>query len=136
MNPNFDEIGKAFIKQYYEVFDNKEMRPNVAAMYLNNHVPGQLGLLSFEGQQFQGIDAIAEKMKQIPLDNMQRVISTVDCQPMYDGGVIVSVVGQLKNNDVNDKVMAFCQTFVLKAVGQGFFISHDIFRLCLHNLAA
>ena len=36
MNPNFDEIGKAFIKQYYEVFDNKEMRPNVAAMYLNN----------------------------------------------------------------------------------------------------
>ena len=36
MNPNFDAIGKQFVSQYYQVFDNKEMRPHVAQMYLNN----------------------------------------------------------------------------------------------------
>jgi len=136
MNPNFDAIGKQFVSQYYQVFDNKEMRPHVAQMYLNNQVPGQLGLLSFEGNQFQGMEPIAEKMKNIPLDNMQRVISTIDCQPMYDGGILVSVVGQLKNQAEHDKPLQFCQTFVLKPVGDTFFISHDMFRLCLHNIAS
>jgi len=129
MNPAFEQIGKAFAEQYYLCFDNKDTRENVAAMYSPD------GLLTFEGQQFQGTDAIREKMKSVPLDSMQRVISTIDSQPMPDGGVIVTVVGQLKNNDANDKVMPFCQTFVLRPANNSFFISHDIFRLALHNMA-
>lgn len=128
MNPNFDAIGKAFAEQYYAIFDNKDTRPNVNQMYSPD------GLLTFEGSQFSGRDAIGEKMKTIPLDNMQRVISTIDSQPMIDGGIVVTVVGQLKNNDANDKVMPFCQTFVLKPAENSFFIFHDIFRLALHNL--
>jgi len=130
MNPNFDQIGKAFVEQYYRVFDNKDTRANVATMYQST-----AGLLTFEGTQCMGVDAITEKMKNIPLDNMQRVLSTIDCQPMSEGGVIVSVVGQLKNNDANDKVMPFCQTFILQPSSNNFFITHDIFRLALHNLA-
>ncbi|XP_005091242.1 probable nuclear transport factor 2 [Aplysia californica] len=129
MNPHFEMIGKSFAEQYYACFDNKDTREKVAAMYSPNE-----GMLSFEGQQFQGAAAIGEKMKTVPLDNMLRVISTIDCQPMMDGGVIVSVLGQLKNNDDNDKVLPFSQTFVLKPANNSFFIYHDIFRLVLHNL--
>ncbi|BFZ12675.1 hypothetical protein BsWGS_15714 [Bradybaena similaris] len=129
MNPNFDSIGKQFIDHYYLVFDSKDIRGQVAAMYHPTD-----SLLTFEGQQFQGVEAIAEKMKTIPLDNMFRQITTVDCQPTIDGGVLVNVIGQLKNNSENDKPMGFSQTFILKPANNSFFIFHDIFRLVIHNM--
>ncbi|BFZ19322.1 hypothetical protein BsWGS_22361 [Bradybaena similaris] len=129
MNPNFDTIGKQFVGQYYVVFDNKDIRSQVAAMYHPTDA-----LLTFEGQQFQGVEAIAEKMKTIPIDNMFRQITTIDCQPTIDGGVLVNVIGQLKNNAENDKVLGFSQTFVIKPANNSFFIFHDIFRLVIHNV--
>ncbi|XP_059164444.1 nuclear transport factor 2-like [Physella acuta] len=129
MNPNFDTIGKQFVEQYYAVFDNKDTRSQVAVMYHPANA-----LLTFEGQQFHGINAIAEKMKNIPIDNMFRQITTIDCQPTIDGGVLVNVIGQLKNNSEHDKVMGFSQTFVLKPADNSFFIFHDIFRLVIHNM--
>lgn len=128
MNPNFEVIGKSFVQEYYNVFDDKEKREIVAGMYHPSE-----GMLTFEGQQFQGFEAIKEKMKTIPLDNMMRQLTTIDCQPTNDGGVLVSVVGQLKNNSANDKVMGFTQTFILKPGNNSFFVHHDIFRLALHD---
>ncbi|KAH9515493.1 putative nuclear transport factor 2 [Bulinus truncatus] len=129
MNPNFDSIGKQFVEQYYAVFDQKEIRSQVAILYHPSE-----SLLTFEGQQFQGSEAIAEKMKTIPLDNMMRQITTIDCQPTFDGGVLVTVIGQLKNSAENDKPMGFSQTFVLKPANNTFYICHDIFRLVIHNM--
>uniref|UniRef100_A0A0B7BLD9 Nuclear transport factor 2 n=1 Tax=Arion vulgaris TaxID=1028688 RepID=A0A0B7BLD9_9EUPU len=129
MNPNFDSIGKQFVEQYYLVFDNKDIRGQVAVMYHPTDA-----LLTFEGQQFQGVESIAEKMKTIPLDNMFRHITTIDCQPTMDGGVLVNVIGQLKNNSENDKPMGFSQTFILKPANNSFFVFHDIFRLVIHNM--
>ncbi|RUS86860.1 hypothetical protein EGW08_005397 [Elysia chlorotica] len=128
MNPNFDAIGQEFVRHYYNVFDDKMKRETIAAMYHPTEA-----LLTFEGQQFQGVAAIQDKMKAIPLDNMIRQCTTIDCQPTVDGGVLVTVIGQLKNNAENDKVMGFTQTFVLKPGNGSFFIHHDIFRLALHN---
>ncbi|KAK3745782.1 hypothetical protein RRG08_030656 [Elysia crispata] len=128
MNPNFDAIGKHFVHHYYSVFDEKSKRETAAEMYHPTEA-----LLTFEGQQFQGVGAIKEKMKAIPLDNMARQFTTIDCQPTVDGGVLVTVIGQLKNCSENDKVMGFTQTFILKPSNSSFFIHHDIFRLALHD---
>ncbi|GFS26710.1 nuclear transport factor-2 [Elysia marginata] len=128
MNADFEAIGKTFVQHYYAVFDDKEKRESVAGMYHPTEA-----MLTFEGQQFQGFEAIKEKMKLIPLDNMMRQLTTIDCQPTIDGGVLVNVVGQLKNHSEHDKVMGFTQTFILKPGNNSFFVHHDIFRLALHN---
>ena len=58
LNPNFNQIGEAFIKQYYAMFDNAATRPQLAALYN----PEQ-SFLSFEGQQMQGTAKIMEKIQ-------------------------------------------------------------------------
>ena len=35
-----------------------------------------------------------------------------------------------------DPAHGFSQTFVLKSLGQSWFIAHDVFRLALHHVAA
>ncbi|GFN97562.1 nuclear transport factor 2 [Plakobranchus ocellatus] len=129
MNPSFNDIGRSFASHYYNLFDTKEQRPQIAALYHPTD-----SLLTFEGQQIQGQQAIVEKMKGIPLEDMQRTVTTLDCQPTADGGVLISVLGQLKNSSENDKVMGFSQTFLIKPFNNSFFIFHDIFRLVLHNI--
>jgi len=131
MNPQFKEIGEAFMKQFYQLFDEKLSRPHAAEMYHPTE-----SLLSYEGAQFHGRPAIQEKLATLALDKIHRAITTLDCQPLTDGGVIVQVVGQLKNDDVNDKPMPFCQTLIIRPAAGSFFINHDVFRLCLHNMVA
>ena len=33
LNPNYDAIGKAFVQQYYALFDDKNARPNLVNLY-------------------------------------------------------------------------------------------------------
>ena len=76
---------------------------------------------------------------------------------MFDGGVLINVLGRLKvrfdknpfENEVKECLLLLCvrsqtdddqphgytQTFVLKPIGNSFFVQHDIFRLALHDLA-
>ena len=61
-------------------------------------------------------------------------VTSIDCHPMFDGGILVNVMGQLKTD--NDPAQSFMQNFVLKPMGDTFFIQHDVFRLVLHNVAA
>ena len=53
-------------------------------------------LLSFEGQQMQGAVKIMEKLGSLTFQKIQHLITTVDCQPMFDGGILINVLGQLK----------------------------------------
>ena len=53
-------------------------------------------LLSFEGQQMQGAAKIMEKLGSLTFQKIQHLITTVDCQPMFDGGILINVLGQLK----------------------------------------
>ena len=57
LNPNFDQIGKAFIQQYYAMFDNPATRGQLGALY-----NAEQSFLSFEGQQMQGTAKIMEKI--------------------------------------------------------------------------
>lgn len=122
MNPEFKTIGESFIQQYYTMFDSDIMtRASLANFYRNE------SMLTFEGQQFMGKEAIEGKLKSLTFQKINHAISSVDCQPTFDGGVVVMVVGQLKTDD--DPPHQFLQTFVLK--GPEFFVQHDLFRLCL-----
>ncbi|XP_037069437.1 probable nuclear transport factor 2 [Pollicipes pollicipes] len=129
LNPQYLAIGEQFAKQYYTLFDD----PACRAQLINLYSP-EMSLMSFEGSQHRGAQKIMEKFAALTFAKIQHIVTTVDCQPMFDGGILINVVGQLKTDD--DPVHGFSQTFVLKPVpnGQGFFCQHDVFRLAIHNV--
>jgi len=129
LNPNYESIGKAFTDQYYQMFDNPATRAQLQALYNADQ-----SLMSFEGQQMQGAAKIMEKLQSLTFQKIAHLITAVDCQPMFDGGILINVLGQLKTDD--DIPQSFMQNFVLKPAQDSFFIEHDIFRLVLHNIAA
>jgi hypothetical protein len=76
-------------------------------------------LMSFEGQQCQGAAKILEKfqvhihslinslnyatlndycvsVQSLTFQKIQHVMTSVDCHPMFDGGILINVIGQLK----------------------------------------
>ncbi|CAB3365980.1 Hypothetical predicted protein [Cloeon dipterum] len=128
MNPNFDEIGKEFVKQYYSAFDNIGTRPNVVSFY-----NAETSLMTFEGKQLQGAQAIMEKFSSLGFKTITRIITAVDPQPMFDGGIVISVIGRLQCDE--DPPHAFSQVFVLKPLNTSFVLQHDIFRLGIHDTA-
>jgi len=129
LNPNYEAIGKAFTTQYYQMFDNPTSRPQLQNLY-----NAEQSLLSFEGQQMQGAAKIMEKLGSLTFQKIAHLITAVDCQPMFDGGILVNVLGQLKTDE--DPPHGFSQAFVLKPSGQSWFIAHDVFRLAIHDIAA
>ncbi|XP_023328238.1 probable nuclear transport factor 2 isoform X2 [Eurytemora carolleeae] len=129
LNPNYEAIGKAFTEQYYLMFDNPATRHQLQALYNADQ-----SLMSFEGQQMQGAVKIMEKIQTLTFQKIAHLITAVDCQPMFDGGILINVLGQLKTDD--DPPQSFVQNFVLKPSADSFFIQHDAFRLVLHNVAA
>ncbi|XP_059473653.1 probable nuclear transport factor 2 [Neocloeon triangulifer] len=128
MNPNFEEIGKEFVKQYYLQFDNIVTRPNVVNFY-----NAETSLMTFEGKQLQGAPAIMDKFSSLGFKNISRMITAVDPQPMFDGGIVISVIGRLQCDE--DPPHAFSQVFVLKPLNATFVLQHDIFRLGIHDTA-
>ena len=87
--------------------------------------------MTFEGTQLMGRAKIMEKLQSLSFQKIQHLITTIDTQPTFDGGVLVMVLGQLKTDD--DPPHTFNQTFVLKPSADSFFVEHDIFRLALHS---
>lgn len=128
LNPNYEQIGKAFTEQYYALFDDAARRPQLMALYNENQ-----SLMTFEGQQMQGAAKIMEKIASLTFKNIAHIITAVDSQPTFDGGVLINVLGQLRTDE--DPPQSFTQAFVLKPSGDTFFIQHDMFRLVLHNIA-
>lgn len=127
LNPQYQQIGETFVKQYYAIFDaDREGREKLVNFY-----HAELSLMSFEGVQVQGAAQIMDKIKSLSFNKIQRVITAVDCQPTFDGGVMVNILGQLKMDE--DPIHGFSQTFVLKPLSDSFFIQHDSFRLVIHN---
>jgi hypothetical protein len=129
LNPNFDQIGQAFVTQYYSMFDNVATRGELSKLY-----NAEQSFLSFEGQQMQGTAKIMEKLNSLTFQKISHIVTSIDCHPMFDGGILVNVMGQLKTDD--DIPQSFMQNFVLKPSGDSFFIQHDVFRLVLHSIMA
>ena len=56
--------------------------------------------MTFEGEQRQGAVKIMEKFASLTFQSIQHLITAVDCQPTFDGGILINVLGQLKVNIV------------------------------------
>lgn len=128
LNPQYEDIGKGFVAQYYAIFDDPLQRPNLVNLYNNEQ-----SFMTFEGQQLQGAAKIMEKLQSLTFQKIKRVITAVDSQPMFDGGVLINVLGRLQCDE--DPPHAFSQVFSLKPLGNSFFCQHDIFRLNIHDSA-
>lgn len=125
MNPDYENIGKLFVQQYYNLFDGDvSARANIANFYSDDQ-----SLLTFEGTAFLGKAKIADKLGQLTFQKISHRIDTCDCQPTMDSGVVVMVTGHLVTDD--DPPHRFIQTFVLKPANNSYFVQHDLFRLCL-----
>ena len=157
LNPQYDAIGKAFVQQYYTLFDDANQRANLSQLYNPTE-----SLMTFEGVQMQvndkkilyrvfifqctidkchiiffklqGVQKIMEKIGSLTFQRVQHSITAIDCQPMFNGGILINVLGQLKTDD--DPAQSFIQTFLLTPMNGSFVIQHDTFRLVLHNVAA
>lgn len=78
--------------------------------------------MTFEGQQIQGAAKILEKLQVSPtsetegypqltinfvllqsltFQKIERAITAIDSQPMFDGGVLINVLGRLKVSRLN-----------------------------------
>lgn len=81
----------------------------------------------------QGADAIMEKLRTLPFQQVKHVVTTIDVQPTIDSGIMVMVMGQLKTD--NDHPHGYSQIFYLKQdpATSSFVLLNDIFRLNLHN---
>ncbi|TGZ50215.1 putative nuclear transport factor 2 [Temnothorax longispinosus] len=179
MNVPYEAIGKGFVQQYYAMFDDPTQRPNLINMY-----NAETSFMTFEGLQIQGAIKIMEKLtvskvsfrrsemnavavphihifvsksvmrESLSFQKINRIITAIDSQPMFDGGVLINVLGrlqrvssipQIKKKTIQrllmivqtdeDQPHAYIQTFILKPIGTSFYVQHDIFRLALHDTA-
>ncbi|XP_011691655.1 PREDICTED: probable nuclear transport factor 2 isoform X1 [Wasmannia auropunctata] len=126
MNVPYEAIGKGFVQQYYAMFDDPAQRPNLINMY-----NAETSFMTFEGLQIQGAIKIMEKLTSLSFQKINRIITAIDSQPMFDGGVLINVLGRLQADE--DPPHAFSQCFVLKPMGNSYYCQHDIFRLSIHD---
>lgn len=87
-NSNFEEVGRAFVLHYYNIFDTN--RAGLQSLYQ------EMSMMTFEGEKIQGSQAIAQKLTSLPFQSVKHEIITVDSQPSASGGVLVFVCGNLK----------------------------------------
>ncbi|KAE8740535.1 hypothetical protein FOCC_FOCC013939 [Frankliniella occidentalis] len=143
LNPAYEEIGKGFVQQYYALFDDPAQRPNLVNMYnvllkpfmsFLSFLPTmprarvtcgepETSFMTFEGIQLQGSKNIMEKLTSLAFQKINRLITEVDSQPMFDGGVLINVLGRLQTDE--DPAHGYIQTFVLKPIGTSFYVQHD-----------
>ncbi|KAB2082113.1 hypothetical protein ES319_A05G176800v1, partial [Gossypium barbadense] len=116
-----DLVGKAFVDHYYHLFDND--RPALSSLYKPSST------LTFEGHKIQGVEDITAKLISLPFDQCQRVISTIDSQPSFSGGIVVFISGSLQLSG-EEHHLRFSQMFHLIPMLEGnFYVQNDIFRL-------
>ena len=96
--------------------------------YTHTHTQRDNSMLTFEGQQFLGINNIAQKMSS--LGKLAHNVQRFDVQPSVDpNNLVIFVVGQVKLEG-QDNPLQFAEMFQLVAAGPGnFYIQNEIFRL-------
>lgn len=119
---SFDEVGKGFVAQYYQCFgSNREM---VAGIYRPQT------LMTWSGEQLQGVDAIMNKFSELTLGQAQFRADDIDCHPSSTNGVIVVVNGEvLLENE--EHPLRFNDVFHL-ALEEGtnqWYVTNQIFRI-------
>jgi len=120
---NFEKVGESFIDHYYKLFAND--RAQLISLYQPQ------SMLTFEGEKFQGPQAIANKLAGLAFQKCKVRFSSRDSQPAPGSGVLIFICGEiLPENEEN--ALRFSQVFNLQPVPNkagSFFILNDLFRL-------
>uniref|UniRef100_A0A061SAF1 Nuclear transport factor 2 n=1 Tax=Tetraselmis sp. GSL018 TaxID=582737 RepID=A0A061SAF1_9CHLO len=116
-----DEVAKAFVGHYYQTFATN--RDALVSLYQEQ------SKLTWEGQQFLGAQAIVQKFKALPFQNVRHDISVVDAQPSPSGGITLMVNGKLLAEG-EQHPLQFSQMFHLMPINNSFVVTNEIFRLC------
>jgi len=85
-------------------------------------------MLTFEGQKFQGSQAIAQKLAALPFAQCKVQPSSMDFQPSVSGGILVFVTGNIITEGESNP-LKFSQVFHLMPVNNSFVVTNDLFRL-------
>lgn len=78
---------QAFLDYFYGLFSTN--RAGLASLYQES------SLLTFEGNKFQGQQAIIQKLTTMPFSNVAVQRDTIDIQPSISGGILIFVTGKL-----------------------------------------
>jgi len=116
-----EQIAKAFVDYYYQIFDSNQ-RTNLVNLYQPE------SQLTFEGEKLQGRELIHKKLTSLQFSSVRHQISTLDCQIAPGGLLTVFVSGNLKV-DNSENPLKFSQVFNLVSAGGGYFVMNDLFRL-------
>lgn len=85
-------------------------------------------MLTYEGEQFLGVQQIMGKLSGMP--TIQHRIVTFDAQPSHNNGILAMVSGDLVIDGNTEQPMKFAQTFHLCQGGAaGYYCHNDLFRL-------
>lgn len=119
---DINQVADQFVKYYYQTFTSN--RANLVSLY------DATSMLSFEGEQFQGPEAIAGKLSSLPLFKVEPQIDTMDTQMSNPsaGSILVFITGRMIIDDESNP-QRFSQTFNLYPSNNSFFIFNEIFRL-------
>lgn len=79
---------QAFIAYYYQLF--QENRQSLGNLYQEQ------SMLTFEGQKFQGSQAIVTKLASLQFGQCKVSLSTQDFQPSISGGILVFTTGTIQ----------------------------------------
>eukprot|EP00127_Corallochytrium_limacisporum_P003141 Clim_evm70s146 gene=Clim_evmTU70s146 len=117
MDPN--TIAKEFTGFYYQKFVST--RQELVPLYQPD------SCMQWEGQLFQGPQAIMDKFGSLSFQQAAFALSCVDAQPT-DFGLLVTVLGQFMVDDGASK-LPFVHVFHLKKAGDNLYISNEVFRM-------
>ncbi|KAF8810108.1 nuclear transport factor 2 [Phlegmacium glaucopus] len=119
---DINAIAKQFVDFYYATFASD--RTNLHPLYRPD------SMLTFEGTQIQGAEAIIEKLKSLPFEKVEHKVTTLDAQPSSTtvASLLVSVTGMLVV-DGSENPLNFSQVFQLQPQGDSYYVFNDIFRL-------
>jgi hypothetical protein len=117
-----DQIAQQFVQHYYQTFSTN--RQGLVSLYQQDSI------LTFEGEQHVGAQAIALKLQQLPFQTVQHTPMTMDVQPSINQScILIFVNGTLKvDNEANQ--LKFSQVFQLvSSGGSNFYVKNDMFRI-------
>ncbi|PWN98328.1 nuclear transport factor 2 [Tilletiopsis washingtonensis] len=117
-----DAIAEQFTNFYYQTFDGGD-RSALANLYRAS------SMLTFEGDQHQGAQAITDKLVSLPFQRVQHKVETRDAQPSGDGNALVVMVTGALMVDDSPQPMRFSQVFTLMPEGGSYYVFNDLFRL-------
>ena len=121
---SFQETGQQFVAAYYQAFTGD--RSQLGNFYTAD------SMLSYEGEQFLGVQAIGEKIGGLPNLTFNPESAVMDFQPSTNNAIFVLVSGALCIDGNAAQPLNFTQTFLLCPGGtQGYYVHNEIFRLNL-----